>query len=225
MTGKPNQHTWARFWMLACLLGATACSYAPDRYHPDYQAYRQSIRRVLMLPPEISIVEESANGTAVWQLDMSRAARDHADDAVRAILAAKHYSVQMVDPAFLTAGPERAEIETIQTLYRSVNRSIQLHTYGPQLFPAKRRRFDYGIGPVSGLLRSHDADALVLVMGHQTLSREQPRTWISIAVVAPDGTVIWYGMQGSLENLHLEDPGGALTLVRQTLQPFGGGAS
>jgi hypothetical protein len=224
MTGKPNQRPWVGLWIVACLL-ATACSHAPDRYHPDYQAYRRSIQRVLLLSPEISIVEESANGTAVWQLDMSRAARDHAGDAVCAILAAKHYSVQRVDPASLTAGPERAEIEAIQTLYRSVNRSIQLHTYGPQLFPAKQRRFEYGIGPVSGLLRSHDADALVLVMGHQTLSREQPRTWISIAVVAPEGTVIWYGMHGSLENLHLEDPGGVLALVRQTLQPFGEDAS
>lgn len=177
------------------------------------------------MPPQVSIVEASAGAPDMWQPVRSQAARDLAGDVVRTILAAKPYCVQTVDPTSPASEQERAEIKSIQSLYRSVNRSIQLHTYGPQLFPSKQRRFDYSIGPVEGLLRGHDADALILVMGHQTVSREHPRAWISIAVVAPDGAVVWYGMNGSLENGALEEPDVVMTLVRQILQPFGGDAS
>jgi hypothetical protein len=206
------------------LLGV-ACSFTPDRYHPDYQAYQRHIRRVLLLPPEISIVEESSEGAAVWQVSKSRVAQKHAREAVCQILTAKGYIVQMAGADSGADPREKDEIASIQTLYRSVNRSIQLHTYGPYLFPAKQRRFEYGIGSIRDLLNSRNADALVLVIGHQTLSSTDPKTWISIAVVEPGGALIWYGMQGARQNLNLEDPGGTLALIRQTLQPFGGAAS
>lgn len=192
------------------------CSFASERYHPDYLEYRKQIRRVLVLHPEISIFQELADGSMAWQMDQSQDAQSAALKAVTQVLAQKDYMV-------LPAGPQpmhNAEIRSVRTLFRSVNRSIQLHTYGPQLYPSKVKRFEYEVGPVNGLLAQYRADALVLVVGHQTLSSQRPETWISIAVVEPGGKVIWYGMQGAKKNLDLQSATGALALVDETLQSF-----
>jgi hypothetical protein len=194
----------------------TGCNYTSERYHPDYLEYRKQIRRVLVLHPEIGIFEELDDGSMIWQINKSRDAQAAAFDAVSNVLADKDYLVR-------PAGSEtmnNAEIRSVQTLFRSVNRSIQLHTYGPQLYPAKLRDFEYEVGPVGDILTRFEADALVLVVGHQTLSSQRPKTWISISVVEPGGKIIWYGMQGATADLDLQTPASALSLVNETLLPF-----
>lgn len=192
------------------------CNYTSERYHPDYLEYRKQIRRVLVLDPEISIFEELDDGSMIWQMDKSRNAQAAAFMAVSNVLTDKNY---LVRPA-ASETINNVEIRSVQTLFRSVNRSIQLHTYGPQLYPSKLRVFDYEVGSVDDILTQFDADALVLVVGHQTLSSQRPKTWISIAVVEPGGKIIWYGMQGAKADLDLQTPTGALFLVNEALLPF-----
>lgn len=192
------------------------CNFASERYHPDYPVYRKQIRRVLVLHPEISIFQELADGSMTRRMDKSQVAQAAMFKAVSEVLAQKDYIVLPVSPQ-----PIRdAEIRSVQTLFRSVNRSIQLHAYGPQLYPSKIKSFEYEVGPVNGVLDQYRADALVLVVGHQTLSSQRPKTWISIAVVEPGGKVIWYGMQGAKGNLDLQSATGAQALANETLQPF-----
>lgn len=201
--------------LLTCIL-LTGCNYTSERYHPDYLEYRKQIRRVLVLHPEINIFEELDDGSMICQMDKSRDAQATAFEAVSDVLADKDYFVR-------PAGSETMnndEIRSVQTLFRSVNRSIQLHTYGPQLYPAKLRDFEYEVGPVDDVLTQFEVDALVLVVGHQTLSSLRPKTWISIAVVEPGGKIIWYGMQGAKADLDLQTPTSAHSLVNETLLPF-----
>jgi hypothetical protein len=82
------------------------------------------------------------------------------------------------------------------------------------------RDFEYEVGPVDDILTRFEADALVLVAGHQTLSSQRSKTWISIAVVEPSGKIIWYGMHGAESDLGLQTPSSALSLVSETLLPF-----
>ncbi len=214
---------------LAVIMGLllVGCAYTPERYHPNYADYGRNIRSVLLMPPEIKIFAEMADGSLFWQAAGSQAARKHVQHAMVQALAAKNIAVKVADSEFM----DRPEARRVQILFRAVNRSIQLHTYGPQIFPAKQKSFDYGLGSVTDLLATgpidsaDSVDALVLAIGHQTISANRPKTWISIAVIEPGGHIIWYCMQGAKQDLALIDSKGALTLVHRTLQHLPGGAS
>lgn len=172
------------------------------------------MERVLLLPPEIGLFEELPDGSLRWQKNASWKARNNTHQAVIAALKLKGFDVRTADPQFVN----QAETQDAQALFRSVNRSIQLHAYGPQLFPFKQEVFDYGIGSMRQVLKAAGADGLVLVVGHQVASRQHGKTWISIAIVEPGGAIIWYAMQGAKEDLGLQTPNNAMRLVDRTLQ-------
>lgn len=216
ITGKTTE--WMRaivgVWLVGILL--LGCNHVSDRYHPDYSSYHHQIRRVLVLPPEIGIFEELSDGSVAWAMNKSRDAQGVAFEAVNEVLAAKDYLVESSGQD----SRDNIDVHSVQSLFRSVNRSIQLHTYGPQFYPSKLKHFEYEVGPVRGILEAYGADALVLVVGHQTLSQLRPKTWLSIAVVEPGGKIIWYGMQGAKQSIDLQTPDSAFILVHETLQPF-----
>lgn len=206
--------------LLVLLIGSLliGCSTSSERYNPHYAAYRQTIRRVLLLPPQVGVFVEMPGGKILWQDEASQTAQQFIQRAVVHSLAAHQFSVRMADAEMIG----RSDVRNVQALFRSVNRAIQLHTYGPQLFPTKQRAFEYGVGSVADILAQGHADALVLVVGHQTLSQSRPKSWVSIAVIEPGGKIIWYSMQGALKDLKLQTRTGASTLVSQTLQNFVG---
>jgi hypothetical protein len=205
-----------RLGCLVCAVILMGCNYASERIHPDYADYRQQIRRVLVLPPEIGIFEETVKGSMAWQVEKSRSAQQMAFKSVVGMLSDNNYTVKSTG----LSASQNEEIQSIKKLFRSVNRSIQLHTYGPQIYPSKLKEFNYEIGPVNAVLDAYQADALVLVIGHQTVSSKRPKTWISIAVVEPGGKIIWYGMQGAKQNLDLQAHSSASALIVDTLAPF-----
>ena len=198
----------------ACFL--LQCAHLPDRRSPDYPDLRPGMKHFLLLPPEINLFQELPGGKLLWQADDSRKARESTGKALSALMQAHALDVR-------TAGaddPHRSERMEVQALFRNVNRSIQLHTYGPQIFKTKLDRFDYSLGPVAALLAKTRSDALVCVAGHQTLSARNPKAWLSIAVVEPTGRIVWYGMQGGRTEVSLQTPDGVSDLVGQALRPF-----
>ena len=112
------------------------------------------------------------------------------------------------------------DVVELRSLYRNVNRAIQLHAYGPQLYPDRSRQIDYGVGSVFGLLESGNADALVLITGRQTVSGHSPGAWISAAVVEPTGKIIWYSVQGTSGPDAVGDRQTVTDLTRMVIQPF-----
>ena len=199
----------------------TGCGYVPERYHPLFKTYVADIQKVLLLPPEVGAFKELPDGSLLRQEGDSRSAVQQAKAALGRALVAKHFD--MVEASSeLSAKPETLRI---QALFRAVNHSIQLHTFGPQLFPDKLQSFEYEMGPVDDLLAAVDADALMLVTGQQTVSTSEPRSWISIAIVEPQGHIIWYGMQGAKAVLDLQTAMGSQKLVNEVLAKFPGGPS
>lgn len=201
---------------VALSLAATGCSLSPDRYHPGYAAHRATIQRLLILPPEIDLIVDTPEGKPMWRDGLSRQAGDQTRRAMVQLLSDRKFTVRLADENLLQA----KETTRLRALYRSVNRAIQLHAYGPQLFPAKTKRFDYALGAVSQLLSAGGADALMLIRGRQTVSGQRVRTWISMAVVEPAGNIIWYGVQGrhvpASAPVHQE----VLDLAERVVQPF-----
>ena len=199
--------------VLVAVLLATGCASAPDRRNDIYPAALPRIRKVLVLSPEINVIGEADKGAQVWLESESRQADARVLDAVGRALKDKGFDVATADDALM----RRPDVQEVRHLFRAVNRSIQLHTYGPQIFPSKLKTFDYAMGPVDGILKGFDAQALILVTGRQTLSSYDPKTWISIALVVPDGRIVWYAMEGARENLGIQEAGAARALVNQTL--------
>jgi hypothetical protein len=207
-----------RLALTLVLSGLTLCGCAPtsERLHPQFSDYRQPMAVMLVLEPEISIFEPLSDGSRLFQENQSRKAQRHARDDIVRQLRARHFAVRTADGSVM----QTDEIMSIRSLFRSVNRSIQLHTFGPQVYPAKLKAFEYHLGAVAGVLEANDADALVLALGHQTGSGQSLNSWLSIAVVEPEGRVIWYGLQRGRQESQLCCADGMTELVGSTMARF-----
>lgn len=214
--GKTS-NTAIKFALLTCLsIVSAACALPADRYHPQYSTYIQGIRSVLLLTPQITVLQDKPQGKPIWNEQASREATRLAGQAVRKVLLSKNLVVHVADPQ-LDAHPD---VRDVQSLYPAVNRSIQLHTYGPQIFPDKLESFEYGIGSVADLLAQRNAEALVLVTGFQVLSIPQPRDWISIAVAEATGNIIWYHLERDRRHLGMQTEAAVQALVEPALRHF-----
>lgn len=207
-----------RLVLAAVVVGiiATACTSATQRLHPDFPVYRQPMRTMLVIAPKIDIFETLTDGSPIYRRTLSRDAQRAAQHAVISQLEARRFAVRTPDADDSLS----AELSDIASLFRSVNRSIQLHTIGPQVFPRKRERFDYRIGSVTEVLDTYAVDGLVLVLGHQTGLDRPDRNWISIAVVEPQGRIVWYGLHGDHDRFDIHVPSGMEALVATTMADF-----
>ena len=197
-------------------LFVAGCTYTSERVHPQFPDYRQSMGVMLVLMPEIGIFEQMPDGSRFFQDVQSQEAQRQAQQSIARQLEARHFTVQTADTRMMRS----SEFLSLTSLFRSVNRSIQLHTFGPQLYPAKLSAFEYNLGPVADILKANRADGLVLALGHQTASAQPLKNWISIAVVEPAGRIIWYGLQGNHQKFNLQTTEGLTALVETTLADF-----
>jgi hypothetical protein len=166
--------------------------------------------------PEIVLVEQMPDGSRLFQDPQSRSAQITAQASIVQNLQARHFTVQTADARMMNT----PEMLSVISLYRAVNRSIQLHTFGPQIYPSKLSAFDYRLGSVTDILKPGFADGLVLALGHQTASGEPTQNWLSIAVVEPEGRIIWYGLHGDHQKFDLQTPEGISALVAYTMANF-----
>ena len=196
------------------------CAAAPERRHPDYQTHLAPIRSVLCLAPEFGVFNVSGFNH-IRQEAQSRSAGEQIKTAVTRTLSEKGFAVTLAEEHTLN----HPEVRSLTALFRAVNRSIQLHTYGPQIYPGKQAAFDYSLGPIKNLLDANGADALVLAIGRQTISQTASRTWLSIALVEPHGKIIWYALNGTTEDLQALNADHAKTLVSEALSGLSEGAS
>jgi hypothetical protein len=206
---------------IASSLFISGCAVSFDRYHPDYAAHRAVMRRILILPPEIDLFESMPGGHFVRQQTQSRDAGLEAQRTLVRALSAHAFEVRIAGRDLLRSD----DVIQLRALFRNVNRAIQLHAYGPQRYPGRSRQIDYGVGSVSGLLESGNADALLLITGRQTVSGHSPGIWISAAVVEPAGKIIWYGVQGTKGPGTVNGPQSVTDFTRMVIQPFLGGMS
>jgi len=202
-------------WLLIGL-SLSGCSAAIERLHPQYSRYRHAMKTMLVLVPEIRVYEQLPDNSRLFDQVHSQKARQAAQQAISRQLQNRHYSVLPIDTDSMSTG----DIQNVLSLFRSVNRSIQLHTIGPQLFPAKKAVFEYHLGTVADILQAYHADGLVLSIGHQTGRGRPTKNWLSIAVVEPEGRIIWYGFQGDHDRFNIQNDEGVYTLVASTMANF-----
>jgi hypothetical protein len=194
----------------------SGCAASSERYHPRFSAYEQSMGVMLVLMPEVRIFEELPDGSRLFQDIQSQDAQRRAQASIVRQLSERHFTVRTVN-AQLT---QSSDYSGVTALFRSVNRSIQLHTYGPQLFPAKVNTFEYNVGPVSEILKANGADGLVMAIGYQSGAKTPKRNWFSLAVVEPEGRVIWYSLHSNPHQFNLQCAEGVSAMVAGAMVNF-----
>ena len=193
------------------------CATPTDRCHPEFNRRFQSIKTLCLLPPEAIVYEELSGGRLKRRSDRSDAAGLSVQQALMTELTARDFRV-LTYPAGTTH--HTAELQEILTLYRAVNKSIQLHTFGPEIFTAKQSRFEYSVGSLKTLLQQNGADAFVFVRVLYRFSLQQSRSFVSLGIADATGNILWYGANGSRDVASIEDPHKTTLLVKKVLTNF-----
>lgn len=203
---------------IICLVSliVSGCAATSERHHPQFSTYRQSMGTLLVLRPEIRIFEQLPDGSRLFQDIQSQEAQRRAQTAIIQQLSERAFTVRTVDTKAL-AGSEYIDTTA---LFRSVNRSIQLHAFGSQPFPAKLHSFEYHLGPVANMLKASGADGLVMAIGYQSGAVAPEKNWLGIAVVEPEGRIIWYNLKGNAPHFNLQTPAGISALVACVMANF-----
>jgi hypothetical protein len=165
---------------------------------------------------DITVYEEQAGRPAQVRDQWCDIAKKNLLEALVNGLKKKRYDVRVAE----VEKSGNPELKEIYNLYRAVNKSIQLHTYGPQLFPGKVSRFEYSLGPTDAFLREARADAIMLLSGIERIKSDGNKSYVSLGVASPSGDIIWYDMESSHGEYDLRDPEGAQMLVYGLLASF-----
>jgi hypothetical protein len=231
------------FCSLLMVLGcATGGSY---RINPVFESRSQEIKTAGLLSPDIKVYELTAGGVRELKDEWCAKGRENVQGALIECLRKKPLEIRpiVVEKQF------EEEMEEIYALYRAVNFSILSHTYGNLTFPEKMKNFDYSIGSIEEISRTYGAEALIFVYGSDEISTAgrlaaqalgvfagalvgaftgvmvvpAPRsgmTALSVAVVDPSGTILWYNMKQSGGYYDLRKPESATGLVMDLLTGY-----
>lgn len=223
--------------VLSLLFLAFSCAPKAYRAHPELEVRSTGINNPGFVAPDIKIYELTAGGVRELRDDWSIKAEENVRRATTEGLTEKAAEIKT-----LTIDKDiEEEMDDIRALYRAVSSSIQLHTYGPHVFPEKKKHFEYSIGSVERILRKFGSDALIFVYGfdeESTTGRKAlhaagiiagaftgvvvtPRyaiTSVSVALVEESGTILWYC--NSKGGYDLRKPESVAKLVKHILSDF-----
>ena len=214
---------------------------APYRTHAEFESRSKDVKTAGLLSPDIKVYELTAGGMRELKDDWCAKGRENVQGAliqclsetplkIKPIIVEKKFEEEMVD---------------IYALYRAVNASILSHTYGNFTFPEKMKKFDYSIGSIREIAQAYGAEALIFVYGTDEISTGGRRavqalgvlagavtrvvlvpspgiTVLSVAVVDPSGTILWYSFKQNEGNYDLRSPESAADFVREVLSDYPG---
>jgi hypothetical protein len=204
--------------------------------HPEFNKRALRIKTPGMIAPDVNICELTAGGVREIRDDWSAAGEQNVADALAECLDEQACTVKTC-----VVGKEiEEELVDIHALYRAVSQSIQIHTYGPHLFPEKQKNFVYSVGSIENLLDRLEADALIFVYGYDEISTVGRKaltvlgvalgavtgvmilpnsgiTAVSVSLVDPSGAILWYSVKAGAGVYDLRKPESAKTLLKDIL--------
>jgi len=201
---------------LCVLLITFGCASPAYRVHPEFMARAKGIRKSALMLAEVRIYEVSPGGVAQVRDDWSRAGKENLIRALAETFLERRFRVRP-----LTVDEERAEdVREIKALYKAVDKSMRLHGYGPQLFPEKRNRFVYSLGPSGETLSRLGVDSMIFMCGSGQISASEQKAWISIAVSDSCGTILWHCVRHTVDQYDLRDGESVTEFVEDLLSSF-----
>lgn len=228
------------FLGVACLLFmAFGCAPKIYRAHPELEIRSKAIKNPGVISPDVKIFELTAGGIRELRDDWSIKGEENVLRAITEGLGEREIEIKT-----LTVDEDiEEEMEDIEALYRAVSISIILHTYGPFVFPEKKKNFEYSIGSIERILEKFGSDALIFTYGFDEISTNgrkalkvasiiagaftgiiiMPRsgiTVVSVALIDASGTIFWYSIKGSEGDYDLRKPKSTSRLMKDILSDF-----
>jgi hypothetical protein len=237
------------FVLVLCLLSIPfGCAPITKTVHPEFETRTRDIKTAGLLSPDIKIYEFTAGGMRELRDDWCSQGKENVQRAVIGCLLEKPFAIK---PITLDKDMED-EMEDVYALFRAVSASIVLHTQGDNTFPEKVKNFDYSVGSVENILKRYGVEGLIFVTGYDEISTAgrkvlkvvgiiasaalaaaagggaviAPRsgiTLVSVALVDPSGSILWYNIRGSEGSHDLRNPESTSKLVRDVLSNYPGG--
>lgn len=204
------------FTLLLISLLVSSCAFQSERIHPQFSNHCQSMDVMLVVQPEVRIYKEMPDGSRLYQERISLEAQHNAQASIIREFENQAFTVQTME-AFR---PSNEDLSEVAMLFRSVNRSIQLHTFGPQIYPTKLETFEYSVGSVGNLLSEAGADGLVMAIGYQTGTGKPDNNWFALALIEPQGNVIWYNLTRMPDRFNFQRQNDMSALVAETMHNF-----
>lgn len=156
--------------VLVLLLAGPARAVEPanTRTHPDFTKRLASIRTVGLVTPDLKVFELTAGNTPVFRSDWTEQGQEAVLAALEEVLRQRGLEARRLGGS-LPGQAEAAEFHEVQALYELVVGAVLQATYVNH-FPAKMRRFEYGLGDLDHLLAALKVDALLFTNGRGTVS-------------------------------------------------------
>jgi len=199
-------------------LAAFGCAQKTYRMHPQFDLTGKNYNTLGLMLCDVNAYEITGLGVVELKKEWCTIGKKNLVNALIDGLRKKNYRIKP-----LAKDKElEEEITKIKAVYGAVSKSIQLHTYGPQLFPEKMKNFVYSLGSVERILKNSGTDSLMFVRGLDHVLKGQEEAFISVAFVDSSGTILWYCEGGIRGEGGLRDPESASKLVKNVLASFPG---
>lgn len=191
------------------------CAGSPERRHPEFQSRIHPIKTLYLMPPDALVLEHAVSGGIRPDPARSREFGDRFAHQVAEQFRLKDYRVMP-----FSIESDRSDIGEIMALYQAVNKSIQLHTYGPSIFPEKCDQFEYSVGAVESFLARKGADGLLFVRVRDRNTPGRYRTYVSLAVAGTNGDILWYSAGGTKSAVESRREEPTVKLVQSLVHSF-----
>ncbi len=204
------------FWLICFCLLAGGCSLSAQRAHPEFDTRVKTVKRAVLVPPDVNMLELLPSGLIRQRADWDSASHRNLQNAIRHQLQDRQCSLQHLVP---DADIER-ELSEIQALYRLVQKSMWQQTFKSANGSQSARRFNYSLGSIDTLMDRLGADALVFVSGYDRVSARGRKALIKLAITDNSGTILYYAVRGSIQGNDLRDPASADHIVHELFSGF-----
>ncbi len=212
-TGSPRI---CSVWLVCFCLLAGGCSLSAQRLHPEFDTRVKTLKRAVLVPPDVSMLELLPSGLIRQRSDWDSESHRNLQNAVSHQLQHRRCSLQ---PLVTDADIERDFFE-IQALYRLVQKSMWQQTFKSANGSQSARTFDYSLGSIEALMNRLGANALVFVSGYDRVSAVGRKALIKLAITDESGTILYYAVRGTIQGNDLRDPVSAEHILHELFSGF-----
>jgi len=219
-------HTITAFFK--CLLPVllmliSGCSAPGDRLHSEgYRLHSEfehrvtSIKHPALMPLDVKVFESLPGGMVVLREDWTTIGKENLQNALLKGFADRNTAVRLLN----SDSEMQAELAEIQSLYKVVNKSIRLQSYGRASTANGARKFEYSLGSLTSILDKLDADAMIFVFALEKISNDKSMAIVNLALADSSGTIIWYSVDGIRDRHGLIYSSGAEELVNNLIMSY-----
>jgi hypothetical protein len=190
---------WSRYLVVVMVVGAVGCAGPQASVHEAIKGAPQERlpRKVLLMPPNITVHELSAGGVAEKVDEWTRAANQAATEVAREMESSGQHFHLVETP------PMDADDEVLLEQYGALYELVMLSAYVAQQSPftawqERAKSFDYTLGPGLAQLREHtQADGALFIVGTDYISTAGRKAAMVMGVLLGAATGVYAGPSGA----------------------------